>query len=104
IEGKIGLIPDTPLANVKIRFVGQAPKTMDIFRSYSYSNKTELMLYPYDFFALDFQFVWMLRKDCISPESIYEEICPPESQLVKLNGGFTAGFSDGFNTINEHKL
>src|SRR5690606_1280870 len=66
IEGKIGIIPDTPLANVKIRFVGQAPKTMDIFRAYSYSNKTELMLYPYDFFALDFQFTWMLRKDCIT--------------------------------------
>ena len=99
IEGRMGIIPNTPLANVKIRLVGQAPKSMDIFRAYSYSDKTELMLYPYDFFALDFQFLWMLRKDCIIEEGIYEEICPPESQLVKLYGGFSSGFSNGFDTV-----
>ena len=74
VEGRLGIIPNTPLANVKIRLVGQALKSMDIFRAYSYSDKTELMLYPYDFFALDFQFVWMLRKDCIIEEDEYFEI------------------------------
>lgn len=74
VEGRIGIIPDTPLANVSIRLVGQAAKSMDIFRPYSYADKTALMLYPFDFFALDFQFVWMLRKGCIIEEDEYFEI------------------------------
>lgn len=74
LEGRVDIVANTPLANVKIRLMGQAPKSMDIFRAYSYSDKTELMLYPYDFFALDFQFIWMLRKDCIVEEDEYFEI------------------------------
>lgn len=74
VEGRIGLIPNTPMSNVKVRLVGQPPKTMDIFRPYTYRDKSELMLFPYDFFALDFQFTWMLTKDCIIEEDDYFQI------------------------------
>lgn len=90
---------------VKFKLLRMAKKSMDIFSEYSYRDRTELMLYPFDFFAIDFEVEWYVRRNCLPQEALYNKICLPESMLVKSYGGFTIGFSQGFNTIlNTHKL
>lgn len=87
----------------RVRMVRKLRKSMDIFSAYSYSNRTELMLYPYDFFAIDFEVEWFVKRNCVPPETIYKKICLPESVLVKHFGGFSFGFSNGFDTVqNTH--
>lgn len=59
-------------------------KSMDIFGAYSYSDRNELLLYPYDFFAIDFQVEWYIKRDCIPGEIPYKALrCAP----IEVPGG-----------------
>ena len=71
VEKGVDIVEDTPIQNVSFRFVDQLEKSMDIFRRYTYSEKESLMLYPFDFFALDFDVTWHIRKDCVIEENEY---------------------------------
>lgn len=71
VEKGVDVVEGTPIQNVDFRFVSQPEKSMDIFRRYTYQDKEALMLYPFDFFALDFDVTWMVRKDCVIEENEY---------------------------------
>lgn len=54
-------------ANIDVRFVSQPQKSADLFRQYTYGNDLfALLLYPYDYFALDFSVKLSLPRGCIS--------------------------------------
>ena len=71
VEKGVDQVEDTPIENVRIRLIGQEAKSMDIFRRYSYRDRVGMLLYPFDFFALDFNFTWLIRKDCVFEENEY---------------------------------
>lgn len=71
-------------------------KSMDIFGAYSYSDRNELLLYPYDFFAIDFQVEWYVKRDCVPGEVPYKALkCAP----IEMPGGgaWTPGGGDDCN-------
>lgn len=41
------------------------PKTLDVFREYSYQGLEEMFFYPYDFFAIRFKVAFVIGKDCL---------------------------------------
>jgi len=67
----ISLIPTVPvqvdeLFNVFIVIQAQAVRDISIFGKYTYDEKkTQLLMYPFDFFALDIRTTFYVRNDCI---------------------------------------
>lgn len=65
---------------VLVKVERKVRKSMDIFGAYSYSDKNELLLYPYDFFAIDFTVEWYVKRNCVPDEIPYQQLhCTPIS-------------------------
>lgn len=84
------------LKKAKFTLQRKIRKSMDIFSGYSYRDRSELMLYPFDFFALDFEVEWYIRRDCIPAEQDYNQLCFPGSEVVEEVGAYSDGYSDGY--------
>lgn len=65
------------ISGVKMKVERDIQKSMSIFSDYSYSGDSELMMYPFDFFAVDFEVEWYIRKDCLPDEQDYDPHCDP---------------------------
>ena len=60
-------------AAIKITALGQARKSPDIFADYTYGSETiKFLMYPYDYFALDFNISLTINKNC-APVNIPDE-------------------------------
>lgn len=54
------------LSNVLIHYAGEAKKDVNIFSKYSYNEaQTQYLLYPYDYFALEFSVEFSMNKECL---------------------------------------
>jgi hypothetical protein len=54
------------IGNMIVTFEGEALKSADIFSKYSYNQaQTQYLLFPYDYFALDFTIELHLNKECL---------------------------------------
>lgn len=61
---------------IRISIDGQDPKTDAIFNKYTYdSEKTQFLMYPYDYFALNITVRFCISKACITDWTNQEEIC-----------------------------
>jgi len=52
-------------AHCEIKPIGMRPKSADIFSRYSYKNDSAHLLYPYDYFAFDFDVTLIMRAKCL---------------------------------------
>jgi len=54
-------------AVVQLKPIGMQPKSPAIFDRYTYEEENSYLLYPYDYFAVDFEVILGLMPDCITP-------------------------------------
>jgi len=45
-----------------------------IFGAYSYADRKHLFVQPYEFFAVDFEFTFVMPKNCVSMITLDDEI------------------------------
>lgn len=66
LQGKRSLIiADTEQGKIQLTPVRQVIKNEKIFAAYSYSELQSLMMYPYDYFAVDFRVDMQINRACI---------------------------------------
>lgn len=54
------------IAKIKIRFRQELYRDVSIFTKYKYNRQSDLLEYPYDFFALDFMVDFSIHKNCLA--------------------------------------
>ena len=54
-------------AVVQFKPIGMVEKSPGIFDRYTYEEENAYLLYPYDYFAVDFEVILGLKPDCITP-------------------------------------
>lgn len=70
--------PDGGLAgaNISVDFVSHIPRRLDLFAQYTYADYQHLLMYPNDFFALDFKVTAFLDIACIpDPDALTGITC-----------------------------
>lgn len=59
-------INHSPFTRLKIQVEGQMPKDPNIFSKYTYADeKVQFLLYPYDYFAINFKVTYSINKNCV---------------------------------------
>ena len=74
IEGTYQLSAPLSKAMATIVPIGIQPKSSNIFDRYTYDNESGFLLYPFDFFAFDFEVLLSLKLDCIDEITISSPI------------------------------
>ena len=74
IEGTYQLSAPLSKAMATITPIGIQPKSANIFDRYTYDNESGFLLYPFDFFAFDFEVLLSLKLDCIDEITISSPI------------------------------
>lgn len=62
------------ISNGKFTIDALAARDENIFRKYTYSDKMGLLLYPYDFFAIDITAIWQQNVKCLQDVDISSPI------------------------------
>jgi hypothetical protein len=77
----ISRIPTQPFRSdeyysVMITMASQAVRDISIFSKYTYDEKkTQLLMYPFDFFAIDFRTVFFVLSECVEPTGVNPNPC-----------------------------
>ena len=62
---KLDVSPAFPAFKIKWQVNTQVQKSLAIFSGLSYEDRQDMLMYPYDFFALDVNVTWYMNKACL---------------------------------------
>jgi hypothetical protein len=66
VLSKVGVVTSPyQINNLKCVIDGLAPKNETIFQKYSYDDREDLLMYPFDFFSINMTFSWGVLLNCI---------------------------------------
>jgi hypothetical protein len=66
---------NTPYTRIQVEVTGQEPKLPAIFSKYSLDEeKTQFLLYPFDYFALQIAVSYVIPKSCLSALTVDNEL------------------------------
>ena len=69
-------INSAPFTGMKIRLKGEDPKTPAIFARYTFSEpETQFLLFPFDYFALQFETEFMINQACATDVELATDDC-----------------------------
>lgn len=96
--------PKVPLFSIEWKVVADVLKDMTIFNPYFYENEPRLMLYPHDFFALDLEVTWYMKKSCRSAFNVADPVqcidVNQEGVVMSSFDGVPFGTLDGDDMSN----
>lgn len=86
-----------PVTNIKWTIPSQIQKSLAIFQNYTYNDRGEFLMYPYEFFAFNVQATFFVKKACITEYPPSSEVCIDQdvpAVLASFGGGTLGEFDD----------